>query len=828
MKFLRIAFFYVVFFLASMVVVALGLESWPVGVQIMLVLGVPGILVWVQERRRAELAAAKAELQNRLEREDREKADRQYKASSLSRTGGSIVAGVGTGPWGNATSAGMAQATRPPIEPAVTRRPRDRDRDGQSGKPSFALSRSRTGWVPAGETATVAGRAIGGMVYIGVPPRLHGDGGGARSRPYIDPSLTAAKHGSDRSGAQMPYWPGYSDIPPVCRATYLDWLADGRSDASYNAGYMFLYFYGLERRFLVDQAPEDERRQILAEVIRLQALYDDNRSASRYLGDFIEIAKVALDDPSIYEPVLEKIGWDVPFSMKVALGGRIGQGEALTADQLLGWFLNHPESRLRTAAVRCGDEFRALFRIRFDARFPSGLKVTRPRKTLKDSYTAASGEFEAALEPQINGAVVPDISGLRKPIEIAQEIAEEVMDDLDRLSRYLGRNPDGRGSLEAQALLPIDLATLFPSPALDALREWARDIADRGGLVPVADLIERLEGQRPQKLGARRLNAAADALAKVGYGIAPDPQLSLRLPRATEPVVVFDLAGVEERPGEVSGAYRAAQVQIALGAFVAHADGDVAEAERAALGALVQTQPDLTDPERARLTAELSWMLAVPPDMALLRRNLGRIADGEKDALRAAIAAMAQADGVIRAEEVAGIEKIYKLLDLDPSLAYSDLHAGVRSGPVTMRPAVPGAPGEPIAPEAPILLDAARIAEIRETTAQVSSVLGEIFGGEAEAEEPEDLPVPSSPIPGLDSKHAVLARDLILRPYWKEPEFEALAARHGLMPSGALETLNEWAFDAHGEALIDAYEGYHVEFEIAVAIMAQVGEEVSA
>ena len=155
------------------------------------------------------------------------------------------------------------------------------------------------------------------------------------------------------------------------------------------------------------------------------------------------------------------------------------------------------------------------------------------------------------------------------------------MEALDRLSRYLGRTPDGRGSLEARALLPADLAPQFPSPALDALRDWARDIAERGGLVPVADLIERLEAQRPQKQGARRLNAAVDALARVGYGIAPDPQLSLRLPKATEPVVVFDLAGAEERPGEVSGAYRAAQVQIALGAFAAHADGDVAEADHA-------------------------------------------------------------------------------------------------------------------------------------------------------------------------------------------------------------------------------------------------------
>ena len=37
---------------------------------------------------------------------------------------------------------------------------------------------------------------------------------------------------------------------------------------------------------------------------------------------------------------------------------------------------------------------------------------------------------------------------------LAQEIADEAMDELDRLSRFLGRNPERKGSFEAHALLP--------------------------------------------------------------------------------------------------------------------------------------------------------------------------------------------------------------------------------------------------------------------------------------------------------------------------------------------------------------------------------------
>ncbi|MGK7660413.1 hypothetical protein ACSQ8I_04510 [Marinovum sp. E06] len=100
--------------------------------------------------------------------------------------------------------------------------------------------------------------------------------------------------------------------------------------------------------------------------------------------------------------------------------------------------------------------------------------MTKPRKSLTASYRAASSEFEGSANPTVDGKPVPDISGLRKPVEIAQELADEVMNDLDKLSRFLGRNPDGRGSVEAHALLPSELWDAFPSEEMDRLKSWCR------------------------------------------------------------------------------------------------------------------------------------------------------------------------------------------------------------------------------------------------------------------------------------------------------------------------------------------------------------------
>lgn len=136
---------------------------------------------------------------------------------------------------------------------------------------------------------------------------------------------------------------------------------------------MFLSFYGIERRFFVDDPSPDEKTTLLTEARRLVELFSENHSARRYLGEFLEFAVAATTEVAAIQPTFENPGWDVPFSVKLAIGARLQKGENLTADWVLSWFLCHPEKNLRTSARRCTEEFIALFRIRFSERFPQGL-----------------------------------------------------------------------------------------------------------------------------------------------------------------------------------------------------------------------------------------------------------------------------------------------------------------------------------------------------------------------------------------------------------------------------------------------------------------------
>ena len=624
----------------------------------------------------------------------------------------------------------------------------------------------------------------------------------------------------------MHYWPNYSTIDPQSRATYLDWLSGGRSDTRYNVGYVFLYFYGLERRVFVDKAGMQERADIIAEVHRLMEVYGDNHSIRRYLGAFIDAASL-LDASDETQPVFENSGYDVPANVLLTLGSMAARNIPLTSDWLLSWLVCSPETKLRTPAKRVFAEFRAYFRHMFDQEYPDGLKIRTPRRRLKLQYHAASGNFTTDLNEYLGD--IPDVSSLSAPLGNAQRIADTSADGLDKYSRYLGRNPDGRGSIEAHALMPEALWPLFPCPEKEELRTWVTKQVESGGLVPVEDVVERLEGARPDRTGKRQLIGVADALARLGVGMAPDPRFALRKPQLGEPVVLFHLpqdTRTIESPGD---AYRSAILNLAVGTLVAHADGQIDHAERTHMTAQIDANQSVSEAERARLHANLSWMIAVPPDISMLRSRLRNAPEDARSTLGQLAVVAAGANGAIDPEEIRVIERLYAAMGLERERVYTDLHALTSAPePVTVRPADHAArefamPSPP--PEAPantVTLDSARVSAVMADTACVSQVLGDIFAdGDDDDEESVDDSVfeADDEFSGLDAPHRAVASVLITRRQWSEEEIVALVDEHQLMAAGALETINEWAFDRFDEALIEEYDGYEMNGEIAQQLM---------
>ena len=104
-------------------------------------------------------------------------------------------------------------------------------------------------------------------------------------------------------------------------------------------------------------------------------------------------------------------------------------------------------------------------------------------------------------------------------------------------------------------------------------------------------------------------------------------------------------------------------------------------------------------------------------------------------------------------------------------------------------------------------IDMDRVAAIMRETAQVSAVLAPIY--EEDEDHPPAAQPPSGPaggagqFTGLEARHAALLGELVAKASWGRAEFEAKARAHDLMPDGAIEKINEWAFDELGDSLIE-------------------------
>ena len=77
---------------------------------------------------------------------------------------------------------------------------------------------------------------------------------------------------------------------------------------------------------------------------------------------------------------------------------------------------------------------------------------------------------------------------------------------------------------------------------------------------------------------------------------------------------------------------------------------------------------------------------------------------------------------------------------------------------------------------------------------------------------------------GLDPRHAVLVDLLVQREHWTQEEFAQIAEKQGLLPSGALEAINEWAFEKFDEALLEEYDGYDVSQDVADTLRAEMAK----
>lgn len=698
-------------------------------------------------------------------------------------------------------------------------------------------------WIGRGERVTIGGYPLADpMIYAGVQPDIYHP---AFEPSAIDLDREIAPGQPPRAAIGIHAWQPWAAMTPSLRGAYLAWIAAGRRDPGAPDSFPSLFLCGLERRLFVDlgisgPVPAEQRPEVLAirdEVAALVATYGPRLAlgnAARLLAvlDLLLRNAAAFSQPPALDPDRDR----VPLELAIGLGILVAAGEPIPAEWALAWAWYRPDMPFTAAAVRCPEEIRALFLLRYRQREGAGLILQPGSTELNPVYEPMN---PGVPRPRLAMPGLPDVFLRRNAGRSLGPLVAGVCEDLDPYARWIGRNPARAGSMMSLLALP---ALLLESdlPAARRVRTWLDLALGEYGepqpgavaVVPGADLIALWGQEPPDRLTKGESEMLAQVLERFGAGLEPDIRLDGHPISSRMPVALFrapdGAAGrslrAPSRPGEM------AALALILGApllTTADPDRPLDARERALLARVVGSGIALPPLESTRMGAAVARLAPLDPKPAGLKRRIDALAPAERARIGEILVRIA-AEGArdLPPKAVSLLQKHFRTLHLDPATVPSRLHAASTTLPAPARATTPVRrggrhPTGAATPPARLDLDADAISRTQEASETVSALLGDLLRDEQAPLPPPPAPSPATTdaapagppdgeagdprsqpgVAGLDAAHGAFLRRLIERASWSAAEVAALAEGHGLLAGGARDTIDEWAIDQTGEPL---------------------------
>jgi len=653
----------------------------------------------------------------------------------------------------------------------------------------------------------------------------------------IDQSLPVGRPILEPRGA-LGYWPRYAGLSPNQRANYLAWLATGRKADIEDVGYVFLFFYGLERRALVEN---QDIELVLNETNRLLHKYSDSRSLLGYGSNFMAylLARLGLENlpkeafDAVFRDSLKKFTED---TLSVCLAWLNKAGEPLPS--YIAYEVARSDIRSSSSVVvrRVPDQLRALFAKKYEQRFGPGMMLEASARDRMFEYRPASPSLVSWNTVHFKGFLrIPNVLAKPGQFKPLVELWEECIEELKPLSREVGKGKDVF-TREAYSALPDELKAEVDHPdkeKWDAFvtghtEDNAFALVSAGALGQLSDMPERPRMTLNQSI------SVAQTASDVGYVVVPDPRLTEKAFKWNDLIAIFRPEGRAQSSTDKQ--YMAVSLLLELGVAVAAADGEIENEEMAHISNFLKSQFMLEPDDTSRLAAYRAVLIKQPPSLASITKRLKASLDSAQiEKIGQFLVGIAAADGTLARQERTTLRKVYTALGIE--IARLDelivRLCGTPIEPVEIQKAnVDGKVGEPLPSRTqPLIIDESVVRSILQETEAVAHMLSSVLAehGDEEVEPVTAVMVDSlestsptsestapqdEPFKGLDSRYHSILQAILASQQWSKAEFYDLARKHGLMPGAVYETINSWSDETLGDFLIEEGEPYVVRREL--------------
>lgn len=453
----------------------------------------------------------------------------------------------------------------------------------------------------------------------------------------------------------LPYWPRYSQITPDQRARYLSWLSTGKNKDLDEIGYAFLYFYGLERRVLIDGQDHD---LIVPEVRRLLDRFRTSSSFNSYLGGFLAyLAAIRLEilterELNEYFPYMAEL---TEVGTMVALAW-YAQKEKPLPWQLAYSVSHHFSGTALPSVVKKEISYlERLFQARYLSHLEGGLCAVPAKSPYKLEYHPASPSLLASLSSTRGVAnlscLIPNPLGRKKQFSTLFTLWEGCVMEIKPFLTQISKS-SGTMTRQAYACLPEELRLTISHPDQDSWDRLFKEHREENpwARVPVSTLASVVEIEKRDRLTPTQSRDLSQTAHDGGYMLLPDPRHAGSGYQWEENLVLLPLPADDAET--LSPSFPSYALMLELGIGIAASDGRVDTEERAHLHTYFGETLTLTPFEHQCLEALEDLYLQNPPSLTRLGK---RLKEGLEPETRLSVAqylvAIARADGDVDPRE---------------------------------------------------------------------------------------------------------------------------------------------------------------------------------
>jgi len=649
-------------------------------------------------------------------------------------------------------------------------------------------------WYGIGKTLSIHGLTIANpMAYVG--STIH------------EPSLIAPKLRVSPSPSveELPYWPSYRQMSPGQRWNYLKWLEGGRRGSA-DTGFLFVFFYGLERRLTgpkSDQLPLDERKLILSEIRALCDHYPDNYSFHHYCSRLEQSQWSSIPELVRFSSFSEGLRLFDDEVFVFAISCLSHHKRPFTTDHAMEWFDTECVSVSKVAASRCRQEAKLLFKRRIPKLIGDGIILGPGKSNLPISYMPANMSLRIGKATRS----IPRALEAQKIVNQLRALALTCFEDLTPTAKMIGTEPTVISRNRASFLLPSEIRHLS-QPALALSKSLAR-------LVNVKPYPTLSSVQEEIGIGADPLKKLEipifEVCSELGFIVEPDPRFGVVSGSQIETVAIAKCLGnpSKEVSKKASGALRAS---LLVASVLRTTEGD-SPLPSDIIVSTVADAFDLKPGEGQRVEVFVAWLAENNPKVT--KPAILAMDEEFRENAKRVLLSVVRRSARVTAPVIKALATVLTAWGWTENEVYSQLH---EEEPVLIvrekdgkRYGIPKQPSANL-DSAPII-NRQKLREQQEHTKTASQLLGDVFS------EPE-IPVPVVASEPSESQEQVMRTIIsaLVPGELSKADWLSLASSHGIASGALLERLNDYAIEKCGDPLIVGGAPFEVEEDILIEL----------